>query len=243
MMVNAKRFEQVGSQPTPSGFEPRHHRQHDAGVAGRTPRLSSVGTTGSSPVGIAILAKVEAFGYNALVAKSADATGSEPVAARRAGANPAEGTISIDVFMLQSLEERQAHLRLSEPCIERGGNSYIFRGVLAQFHHTTFPSKKYSVACCHACNNDRCSNPRHLYWGTYSENLQDAIAAGRWNPAAAMKGKIRFKHGTIYAWMTKRCVCSECTTAKWLWHDQRNATRRRVRSKPNSPIRGRSRSR
>ena len=28
---------------------------------------------------------------------------------------------------------------------------------------------------CHACNNGKCSNPKHLYWGTASENRMDRV--------------------------------------------------------------------
>lgn len=36
-----------------------------------------------------------------------------------------------------------------------------------------------------------------------------------------------FRHGTMYAWMRQRCVCPDCSTAKWAWHDKRNAARRK----------------
>ena len=68
-------------------------------------------------------------------------------------------------------DERTKHLDLTQPCIERGGNSTVHRGVLAQYLNTNFPSK---INLCHACHNDKCSNPLHLYWGTYKENLKDS---------------------------------------------------------------------
>ena len=34
-------------------------------------------------------------------------------------------------------------------------------------HHT-------EGVCCHACNNESCLNPNHLYLGTQSDNLTDA---------------------------------------------------------------------
>jgi hypothetical protein len=76
--------------------------------------------------------------------------------------------------------ERTKHLDLSQQCIERGGNSTVHRGVLAQYLNTNFPSK---VHLCHACHNDKCSNPLHLYWGTPSENIQDAKNNGTWTTA------------------------------------------------------------
>lgn len=42
------------------------------------------------------------------------------------------------------------------------------------------------------------------------------------------KGKERgWRHGTQYGWMKKKCACSLCSTAKRLWHDKRNAKRRK----------------
>ena len=80
----------------------------------------------------------------------------------------------IDEHMQLSQVERQSHLALDEDCVERGGKSFYFRGLLAYYLDTTLPSGK-RVHLCHACHNPRCSNPRHLYWGTPKENCQDRI--------------------------------------------------------------------
>jgi hypothetical protein len=32
---------------------------------------------------------------------------------------------------------------------------------------------------CHTCDNPSCVNPRHLYWGSQQENIDDAISRGR----------------------------------------------------------------
>lgn len=76
----------------------------------------------------------------------------------------------------ESKEHRQSHLVLSEPCLERGGISTNHKGILAEFLCTDIPYRMPLLL--HACNNDKCSNPRHLYWGTYEENVKDAIEAG-----------------------------------------------------------------
>jgi hypothetical protein len=74
-------------------------------------------------------------------------------------------------------KHRQEHLDLTESCIERGGNSTNHKGVLAQYLNTTIPyGRKYLL--CHACNNEKCSNPKHLYWGSPKENVEDAIKNG-----------------------------------------------------------------
>lgn len=85
--------------------------------------------------------------------------------------------IIVENWISESRELRTKHLDLSDPCIERGGNSTVHRGVLAQYLNTNFPSK---VDLCHACHNDKCSNPKHLYWGTRKENIEDAKVAGTW---------------------------------------------------------------
>lgn len=75
----------------------------------------------------------------------------------------------IEELMLLSKEERQAHLRLTDNCIERGGQSTQHRGILVHYLDTTFP--KGRTLLCHACGNAKCSNPVHLYWGTDRENI------------------------------------------------------------------------
>jgi hypothetical protein len=85
--------------------------------------------------------------------------------------------IHIEEYILLSKEDRQKHLRLDEPCIERGGQSMYLKGLLAHLHETTIPSGK-KIHVCHACHNGKCSNPNHVYWGTASENKLDANANG-----------------------------------------------------------------
>ena len=77
--------------------------------------------------------------------------------------------IDVAIFIKESREIRRDHLILSEECIERGGNSTNHKGVLAQYLNTTIPSGR--ILLCHACNNGKCSNPRHLYWGTDYDNI------------------------------------------------------------------------
>ena len=77
--------------------------------------------------------------------------------------------IDITEFITRPREARRVHLDLTEPCCERGGNSTNHKGVLAQYLDSTIPSGR--ILLCHACHNARCSNPRHLYWGTDRDNL------------------------------------------------------------------------
>ena len=75
-------------------------------------------------------------------------------------------------YIKLSQEERQAHLKLDDPCIERGGQSMYLKGLVAHLRDTTIPDGK-KIHVCHACHNAKCSNPDHLYWGTASENAID----------------------------------------------------------------------
>ena len=68
-------------------------------------------------------------------------------------------------------KERQQHIRLKERCLVRGGNSTQHRGVLVQYLDTDFPEGPGRIILAHACDNSKCSNPRHLYWATDRENI------------------------------------------------------------------------
>lgn len=41
----------------------------------------------------------------------------------------------------------------------------------------------------HTCDNNKCLNPKHLYWGTQKQNVIDAITRGRQNIKRGNDGK------------------------------------------------------
>ena len=87
--------------------------------------------------------------------------------------------IKLEEYIKLPITERKLHLKLEEPCLERGGNSTNHRGVLAQYLNTWVSAK--GVVLAHACNNGNCSNPNHLYWGTHRENtVEDGTKFGTW---------------------------------------------------------------
>lgn len=95
-------------------------------------------------------------------------------------------------YMEKPLSERQAHLRLEEPCVMIGGtNSSHFRGLLAHALKTTIPSGM-KIYLCHACNVHLCSNTNHLYWGWAKENTADTKKAGTW---ASIADRSKLKYG------------------------------------------------
>lgn len=78
----------------------------------------------------------------------------------------------VEEYLSISQRQRQDHLDLNTKCKERGGNSTNHRGVLAEYLDTPIYGRPADL--CHACHNDKCSNPKHLYWGTRKENVRDA---------------------------------------------------------------------
>lgn len=87
--------------------------------------------------------------------------------------------IFVEEWISVERKERTDHTDLTEPCLERGGNSTVHRGVLAQFLGTDLP-KTNKINLCHLCGNEKCSNPKHLYWGTVKENIEDSKDHGTW---------------------------------------------------------------
>lgn len=88
---------------------------------------------------------------------------------------------TINTYINRPLKQRREHLRLNQKCSEIGGNSSAeFKALLAYYVGTTIPfgGEGYRVHLCHACGNEKCSNVKHLYWGTPAENVEDSKVHG-----------------------------------------------------------------
>jgi hypothetical protein len=85
----------------------------------------------------------------------------------------------INEYIKESYSERTKHLDLSTECREVGGNSTAFKGLLSHELGVTIPSSS-KILLCHKCHNGKCSNPKHLYYGTPKENIEDQKENGTW---------------------------------------------------------------
>jgi hypothetical protein len=86
--------------------------------------------------------------------------------------------MDIEEYIALTKKERQSHIDLTTVCIEEG-SQYKRKRLLAQFLNTTVPTGR--ILLCHACNNHKCSNLKHLYFGTDRENIvEDGQQYGTW---------------------------------------------------------------
>mgnify|MGYP001561748375 CR=1 FL=1 len=78
---------------------------------------------------------------------------------------------------------------------------------------------------CHKCDNPKCVRPDHLFLGTKSDNMRDAVAKGR----LAAQNKMICKHGHPYTsentaldWRGRRyCISCKLLKNKRDWQKQK----------------------
>lgn len=74
------------------------------------------------------------------------------------------------------------------------GQVSIGNGKEFEYAHRVVWMKKHGpippgMFVCHHCDNPSCGNPRHLFVGTHSDNMQDCIAKGRGRWAGGNKAR------------------------------------------------------
>lgn len=67
-----------------------------------------------------------------------------------------------------------------------GKTELVHRIVLTLAKGAPTEAKKYA---CHTCDNPKCINPNHLYWGSQKINVQDCISKGRFDHKGVKNSK------------------------------------------------------
>lgn len=75
--------------------------------------------------------------------------------------------------------------------VHRLGYGYFqYSGKKYPAHWIHMAPRPKGKEACHKCDNKRCINPNHLWWGTRSENMQDMVSKKRYN----LKSKLKHVH-------------------------------------------------
>lgn len=76
--------------------------------------------------------------------------------------------ISVEEYLLKPLDYRKQHLNLQEHCFSTISIPKL-KKLLAEKLNVDLSSGR--VLICHGCNNSKCSNINHVYFGTDYENI------------------------------------------------------------------------
>ena len=82
-------------------------------------------------------------------------------------------------------------------CFKIGNKNQIASRVSYELYNGTIP---VGTIVCHSCNQPCCVNPKHLYAGTYSDNMIQAVEQGRQFVASGTKnGQAKLTNDQVLA--------------------------------------------
>lgn len=117
----------------------------------------------------------------------------------------------------RSQSRRQVVVEFEDGSVTSMSNA---RWVMTQYLRRRLDSTEHVDHIDENALNDEISNLQLLTLA--ANNMKSNI--GRPSPFLGVERG--WRHGTMYGWMKKKCVCSCCSKAKRAWYDDRNAKRR-----------------
>lgn len=111
-------------------------------------------------------------------------------------------------------------------CVRCGSDNQL------QFDHVDWRTKKFTIATCWSMK-DREVFALEL---TKCQLLCSECHTAKTKIDNSEMDRPEFTHGTVYAWMKRKCDCEVCSAAKILWNNARNERRRG--NGPDALIRG-----
>lgn len=76
--------------------------------------------------------------------------------------------------------------------ISISGRMYLVHRYSYMLHYGDIPkgSGWHGICVCHACDNRRCVNPKHLFLGSHDDNIQDAVNKAKFKGENAGRAKL-----------------------------------------------------
>jgi len=113
---------------------------------------------------------------------------------------------------------------------KRGYGAFHIKDRLYQAHRLSWEIANSPIPeglyVCHHCDNPSCVRPDHLFVGTPTDNIRDAIQKGRWHHSPPPKGR-RFQKGHPVYYRSAKLTADQVREIRRL-HDQGGVSKRKL---------------